>query len=597
LEENLEDTPKPDIGLWIQKQKDYPMPQFFSTFKRKVPFQSLLLALILILTFVLVSPDLLPTMPEINPHDETKYIASGWELINGDVREIARGPLLGFVYGSIFMIVGKSVDWFMLSAGIGRMVLYVILWLSVIRLGSRFKHEFSPLITAGLLLISTAPIAVLNNPSDALFTAMSAFALSFVLDYYHARHARSIWIASLFLGLASVSRPDGVFLFPFFVIAIMLIIRSGKQIWRSLPAVFLPAAGVFMAFFLLHGLTTGDYSTQIGSKGYNTLEWAQHMISGTSFEEGFEQAVELYGTRTDNEGSVFRAILRNPGAFINRIFHNMKILPGMILTAYGKKVGPAVFILALLGIFALIKKRSFMLIAILILWPLYGALYLGFYIRAGFLLLSQFIWFLLASYGVEYFFTWSRKASARLVASVLLLALIAYSMLDSKPAFLAVAVVLLFIAGFIWIADFYVSLDSNQLSIVGLLIALCGGIILHDDFPFPLPWEVGESSQEVAVHYLADNLAPGSVVASYAPLPAIASKMTWTDLARVPGGSDLSAFQAWLEENDVSALVVEPDFIQSHQADWALIEEGIDRSIRLELVSDPGSIQVFFVQE
>ena len=573
------------------------MSQFVRIFGRKITFQGLLLALMLILTFVLVSPDLLPTMPEINPHDETKYIASGWELIAGDVREIARGPLLGFIYGLIFLIVGRSVDWFILSAGLGRMVLYVILWLSVIRLGSRFKHEFSPLITAGLLFISTAPIAILKNPSDTLFASMSAFSLSFVLDYYQSRQVRSIWIASLYLGLASVSRPDGVFLFPFFVVVIGLLSFHGKQIWRNLPAVFLPAAGIFLAFFLAHGLTTGDYSTQIGSKGYNTLEWAQHTISGTSFEEGIEQAVDLYGTRAENQGSVFRAILRNPGAYADRIFHNIKILPGMILTAYGKKVGPAVFLLALFGIFTLIKKRSFMLIAILILWPIYGTLYLGFYIREGFLLLSQFIWFLLATFGLASFFAWSRKISARLATLLLLLILITYSMIDNKPAFLAVGVVILFAVGFTWIVDHYTNFDASQLNTIGLLIALCGGIILHDDFPFPLTWEVGVSSQEVAVHYLAQNLASGSVVASYTPLPAIASRMNWIDLTKVPGGSDLSALNTWLEENEVSALVVEPDFIQSRQADWALIEKGIDRSIRLEMVSDPGSIQIFFVND
>lgn len=573
------------------------MSEIANTLKQKVPFQSLLLALFLILTFVLVSPDLLPQMPEINPHDETKYIASGWELINGDVREIARGPLLAFIYGPIYLIVGRSVNWFMLSAGIGRMVLYVILWLSIIRLGSRFKDEFSPVITAGLLFISTAPIAVLNNPSDALFTSMSALSLSFVLDYYKSRKSRSIWIASLFLGLASGSRPDGVFLFPFFVIVIALLSLRGKRIWRNLPAVFLPAASIFIAFFLAHGLTTGDYSTQIGNKGYNTLEWAQHTISGASFEEGFKEAEDLYGTRTENEGSVFRAILRNPGAFIDRILHNMKILPSMLLTAYGKKVGPAVFLLALLGIFAFAAKRSYLLLAVLALWPLYGALYLGFYLREGFLLLSQFIWFLLAGFGLAYFFTWSRKVSARLVTASLLLVLIVFSLIDNKPAFITVGVVLLFVVGVIWIVDFYTNLGTDALYTVGLLIALCGGIILHDDYPFPLPWEIGDSSQEVAVHYLAQNLPRGSVVASYTPLPAIASKMIWIDLTKVPGGSDLSAFNSWLQENEVSALIIEPDFIQSHQADWALIEEGIDRTIHLELVSDPGSIQVFFVND
>lgn len=564
---------------------------------RRISAETLLLAIFLLVTLILISPDLLPAMPDINPHDEAKYIASGQDLVNGEFRELARGPLLGLLYAPIYLIVGQSEDWFMLSAGLGRLILYILILLSIVRLGSRFRDQYSPLITVGLLFISIAPITVLKNPSDALFTAMSTYSLSYVIDYFHFRKSRSIWTASLFVGLAAASRPDGLFLFPFFLGITILLSRDRHLAIRNLVPALIPAVAIFLAFFLAHGLTTGNYSTQVGSKGYNTLEWAQHTISGNSFEDSYSEAEALYGTRSENEGSVFRAILRNPVAFIQRILYNLKILPGTMLSAYSKKVGPAVFLFAFFGVISLLRKKSFMLLIILSLWPLYSALYLGFYLREGFLLLSQFIWILLAGFGLDYAFRPGQSQSNRWIITFVLLGLIVFSFIDNKPAFLAVGVILLSVYTAFCCLDYIPQLNPEERYRLGLLIALCGGAILHDHYPFPLPWEIGNSSEEVAIHYIYENIPHGSTLASSVPLPAIASKMRWVDITSIPGDLDEQAFTDWLQENKVSILYVDPSFIQSQPEDWGLIEESINRTINLELISDPGSIQVFVVNE
>ncbi len=152
-------------------------------FLNRMNRETLLVLLILLVNLVLVSPDLLPEYQEINHFDETKYIDSGRSLINGDLRELARGPLVALVYAPLYLITKNSPNWFLLSAGIGRVLLFILMWLTTFRLSMQFKRYFHPFIAVGLLFISTALIKILSNPSDALFTSMSALALAYTVSF------------------------------------------------------------------------------------------------------------------------------------------------------------------------------------------------------------------------------------------------------------------------------------------------------------------------------------------------------------------------------------------------------------------------------
>ncbi|MCJ7570022.1 MAG: hypothetical protein MUO58_21130 [Anaerolineales bacterium] len=561
----------------------------------RIDRETLLVILILLVNLVLVSPDLLPEFQEINHFDETKYIDSGRSLVDGQLRELARGPLVALVYAPLYLITKNSPNWFLLSAGIGRILLFTLIWLTTFQLSKQFKRFFHPLVAVGLLFISTALIKILSNPSDALFTSMSALALAFTVSFYQSNRIRNLSLASVFIGLAALSRPDGLFLFPFFIaISLWLGLRKSSLL-RIIVRTVLPGLAIITLFVIVRGLSTGDYSLHVGNKGYNTLLWSQHTVSGGQLGEGYAEAEALYGTAAENQGSVLQAILHNPTEFSKRIYHNLKQIPQVLLSAYGKRIGPTMFLIATIGIYGLLKKRAYALLAILLLWPAYGLLYLGFYLRDGFLLLSHFILIVLGGIGLNYIISPDLRAKERILWSIPLVALSIYSILDNKPAFLAVGVITLATLLIIWLV-YSIMPKTPWRNVVGLLIALSAGLLLHDHYPFPNPWNIGESAGERAVHFLQDNLPSGTPLAAPDPLPAVASNMTFVYLTGLPDGESTETFQAWIDQNGVKALYITPGFIKSYPEKWDNIETSIGDIVEVAFIGDPGSIQVLMVQ-
>jgi type III secretory pathway component EscU len=135
----------------------------------KVPSTAVLVLILFIINILLASSQILPAYDEINPFDGAKYIESGRQLVDGgELREISRSPTLSLIYAGIYLFVQNSLDWFVLSAGIGNLILYTLLWFATFYFGLRFKDHFSPFILVGVIFVSPAPITILGNPSDAL---------------------------------------------------------------------------------------------------------------------------------------------------------------------------------------------------------------------------------------------------------------------------------------------------------------------------------------------------------------------------------------------------------------------------------------------
>ena len=105
-----------------------------------VPPETIFILLLFVVTLILVSPKLLPSYQEINPHDETKYVESGRIIVDSqDIRELGRSPLVSLIYAVIYLFISQSLDWFMLSVGIGRVILFTLVWFGTIYLGLRFR--------------------------------------------------------------------------------------------------------------------------------------------------------------------------------------------------------------------------------------------------------------------------------------------------------------------------------------------------------------------------------------------------------------------------------------------------------------------------
>ncbi len=124
----------------------------------KLQPETILILLLFVLNLLLVASSILPSYDEINPFDAAKYIESGRQLVDGgELREISRSPTLALMYAGIYLFVRGSLNWFVLSAGIGNILLYSFLWLATFYFGLRFKDDFPPEVLIGILFISHCP--------------------------------------------------------------------------------------------------------------------------------------------------------------------------------------------------------------------------------------------------------------------------------------------------------------------------------------------------------------------------------------------------------------------------------------------------------
>ena len=162
-----------------------------------------------LLNLLLVSPDFNSQYWRINHFDEAKYIDSGRSLVNGEFRGLEWGPALSFLYGIIYLFVKHSEYWFFYSLIIGRVFIFTLLWLSVIRLARNAGGTAVMLLVAGLFLATKMGTSILSNSSDSLFAAMSAFALSNILNYRKIKNPTSLVLAGVFIGISIMARNDG----------------------------------------------------------------------------------------------------------------------------------------------------------------------------------------------------------------------------------------------------------------------------------------------------------------------------------------------------------------------------------------------------
>ena len=235
------------------------------------------------------------------------------------------------------------------------------------------------------------------NASDILFMAMSALALSRMLAYLNEPSRQHLLWGSAFVGLAALTRPDGLILLVSFAGLVYATYARDAGVWwrppgwrRPVVAAIGPAAALVVGYLVLYGTVTGSWSTGLPSRTYQAFEQGHGVIfnerySGNAMVTGYDDVRALFGTREDNDGSVLRAIARNPLAFVERVGHSVAQLPEKTTRAYG---GPLTVILLLLagrGAFALWRTRQRWLLVVLAGWHLHLLSYLLTFWRVGYL--------------------------------------------------------------------------------------------------------------------------------------------------------------------------------------------------------------------
>src|ERR1017187_10263704 len=133
-------------------------------------------------------------MSDINAWDDAEYMNEGRELTQGKLPLFTVNPLVAGLYALAYLPVQASPYWLIHTCSIGRVVTFSLLWLGAYLVAGQLAELAIPFIMIALLVMSPALVRLVDNGSNALFIAMSGFALWQLLAFLRARRVKHLWV-------------------------------------------------------------------------------------------------------------------------------------------------------------------------------------------------------------------------------------------------------------------------------------------------------------------------------------------------------------------------------------------------------------------
>jgi hypothetical protein len=561
--------------------------------------------LLFLLNIVLVFPIFFPNLNDIGSWDESNYINSGRLLVDGEawnrLPEPAWNPLVTLLYAITYIPVQHMDFWLIHSCTIGRFILFSLLWLSAYLVTKQLSYLSHPLIMVGLLLVTPALTYLLANPTDALFAAMSAFALWQVLSFYYEKKIKHLWLASLFVGLSALSRNDGLTLFLIFVPLGVFLSLSLKRMGTCLLACILPFTVVVGSYIVLYGVVTGRSEFGLKKRSYLAFEQGQgfayeYLYQGKNpAAEGQVEARRLFGTPEENRYSTLSAIKRNPEAFLHRVNQTIKSSPRKIYFMYGERAGIIILLLAAMGAVEIAKKRLYLLFLILLLWPAHIFVYLLTFFRHTYFLLPYFVVFSLATVSIN-FILYHVKKRRLYFWSILLLGLAVLGIISNRPNVFSAT--LFFLLG-LWVIKIIVDKYQNLETIrpIVIILTLCLIFALKGSFIYPQFRKLGVSPYEKASLFMKEHLEPNARVLACFPRDIWNAKMSFGMLNFSVDKTDEKVLSEGIANFNIKAFYIDETFKTEEPYRWAIIQKLIGKSLEICFTSDNGEVEILLVNK
>ena len=558
--------------------------------------------LLFFLNGFLVFAFFLPNLSDINPWDEAAYYHAGMSLIeHGDWPQLAGNPLTTLFFGLTYLPFTSSIHWMIYSISLGRIILFALLWLGTYLIAKEVEDFASPLVVLGFLFVTPLTLEMLRFPSDPLFAALSALSLWQLLKFGKHPALKHLIFASSFMALAALARNDGLVQFVILVVLSAVLAFRKTIWWRSLGSVTIPFLVIVGGYVLLLGVSTGDFNLGVSERTYSNFESGQQVIYLGPGELGqvIESRIEarrIFGTQAENKNSVLRAISNNPGAYIDRLIATIQKLPTTGLEAYGKRFAVVIFYFVIRGIVALVRKKQYLLLVILVLWPMH--LLTGFIItliRSGHLQFPFYVVFVLASIGLTATISNLGSQWERLIITIALLGFSGYGLLDNKLAiFYGAALTLIAI----WIIIFSRKLGYPT-KLEAFLVVLAVGIIVRGGYPSPKLPVLGVDPKEQAVVFLSETFQEGTFVGAGSPGVVWAAKMNYAGLnsSDVPVNRSSEEFIDWMRDQGIEIVYIDHSLYNSAPRVWELIEPQIGLSLNRIFILEQGNFQILGVGE
>lgn len=553
----------------------------------------------------LVSPYFFPSLNDINPWDEAAYINSGRMLVEeGRWSGYSNSPLVSVFYALTYLPFRTSPYWLVQSASLGRPLLFGLLWLSLFlaaRQLSRFAH---PLLASGIFLVAPVGASLLHFPSDPLFAALSGFSFWQMTVFHETRRPANAAWASLFLGLAALARNDGLVVFPIMVALTLIFSAPGKKRAGALAASLAPFIVIVSSAVILYGLRTGDYRLGTMERTYDNFEVGHGVIyTGpgvlNAMYEGQLEARRVFGEPEENGYSIFKAIARNPSAYLQRVKAFSLGLPRRVLNAYGLRLAAVLLLLAARGGLELFRKKEYRLLALFVLWPAH--LLTAFSItlvREGHLMFPFFAVFALGAIGLSALLDNLEQRKELLGWTIALLLLVLYGLFGGKLAVYYGAALML---AAVWTACAIQRLSTKSAAFPrsAALVFLCAGLLINDTYPSPILPALGKDVQEQAVLHLASQFPEGSMIGAASPGPVWMARMTYAGLVGldVPTGHNPEEFVEWMRAQDIKAVYVDNSLHGGNPWLWDTLQAQIGLGLERIYTADEGNIQILRVKD
>jgi len=392
------------------------------------------------------------------------------------------------------------------------------------------------------------------------------------------------------VSFAILSRIESILLLGLLPIIAWMVARGRTPPHKVLAAAILPGLSILAAYLVAIRILGGSYDIGLERKSWTSFAMNQPVAAG---EDPFLLTARLYGTAEENDNSVLRAILKNPAAFAERIFANLRGIPDVYMEFFGKRLGVVAVLLAGWGAYALIRRRDPWDLVIMVLWAAPAVVSLAFLPR-HFIPQSSHLPLVLAAVGVVFPLSHDVRRAEAALFGVTAFGLAVYALLDNKLAFLPGGTALLAGWGLVWILRSRHVLAKDMLA-APLLLFFIAGLIVRGPFTFPDYPHFGTLPRERAVHFMEQNLAAGSRIISALPLPAVAARMEQVAPSRLSDISSGDAVCGGLRALGLGAIFVDDVLRSTHPRLVDALRQLAGSGIEIGMTADPGSFQVFMV--
>jgi hypothetical protein len=475
----------------------------------------------------------------------------------------------------------------MLEVWIGNYILFGLLWLSFYALARQLDKYISKYVIIGLLFGLTVYFPILENQSDALFIPLSVLALLFLIRFLETDKLKNLWLASLFVGLGVLCRFEAILLVITLTgFALGYGLKKYKVV-KLLLAAWVPVAAVLAIFFSINLITFGGLNIGADYKSYDSFQMNQAFLPGSANAEAYARGEEIFGTMEENQGSIFRAMLRNPLATGERVLANILTLPDLYFGFFGKLQGPLIIIFSLIGLFYLIREQATKIWLALLIWPVHAFVALIFLTRHIIPQMS-YVFIILAAIGLTHVL---KKSTSNVIWKILLglsVLIIGLSILTHKYAFLSVGI-LLIVAALATLLDH--AGEGVNVRLMPAMILLIGLLSFSGLFSFP-SFKFGENQDELGAQQIMAALPENSNVLTPYHTVAIAGKTNSFLLPSTIGTPE--QLLSFLEEGNFQGVYIDAkvrypsdvviETVAQYPEEFDLYYQSEDGNIRLYLV-------------